>query len=162
MAALRKVFVETTVVSVLVARRSKDLQIVSQQLFTRSWWRRRNDFQLFASTAVRNEAVMGDAREAAKRLAVLHTMVPLVVSAEAETMAGELLARGILPRKAQIDALHLATAAVHKMDLLLSWNFKHLVNPDILRQVYVWAAENKYNVPVICTPEALLRTYYAT
>jgi hypothetical protein len=160
MPALKKVFVETSVISLLVARRSKDIRIATRQAFTRAWWRLRNDFELFSSTGVRDEAAMGDPREAAKRLVILQTMTPLQVTSAAEAHAQDILQRGILPPKAKTDALHLATAMVHQMDLLLSWNFKHLVNPAVVRQIYLWAHEINYNVPVVCTPEDLLRASY--
>ena len=103
---------------------------------------------------------MGDPREARKRLVVLRTMTPLEVTAVAEELAADLLQRGILPAKAKTDALHLGTAMAHHMDMVLSWNFKHLVNPVIVQQIYIWAGERDYNVPVVCTPEDLLRSSY--
>ncbi len=104
-----------------------------------------------------DEAATGDPRESKKRLAILHTMIPLVVNPAAEAIALGLLDARILPKKAETDALHLGTAMAHNMDCVLSWNFKHLVNPTILRNIYLWAGRAKYNMPVVCTPEDLLR-----
>ncbi len=157
MADRKKIFVETSVVSLLVARRSQDSDTAKRQTITRAWWRARNSFELFASTAVRDEAATGDPRESKKRLAILHTMIPLVVNPAAEAIALGLLDARILPKKAETDALHLGTAMAHYMDCVLSWNFKHLVNPTILRNIYLWAGRAKYNMPVVCTPEDLLR-----
>jgi hypothetical protein len=134
--------------------------LLVRQLHTRAWWRLRNDFELFASTAVRDEASAGDPREVAKRLVIIKTMTPLTMNPLVESLARDLLAKGKLPPKAKTDAIHLCTSMVHKMDYLLSWNFKHLVNASIQRQIYYWAADAGYNVPVICTPEHLLRSLY--
>jgi len=160
MAVRLKIFVETTVVSLLVATRSKDTTVAVRQMHTRAWWRLRNDFELFASTGVRDESAVGDPREARKRLAVLSTMAPLEITPAAEALAKDLLDRGKLPPRGKTDALHLGTAMVHQMDVMLSWNFKHLVNPSILKQIYVWASDTGYDVPVVCTPEELLRSNY--
>jgi len=160
MASLRKIFVETTVISMLVATRSKDTNIAIRQAHTRAWWRLRNDFELYSSTGVRDEALLGDPNESRKRRVILETMWPLEITPTAEALAQDLLQRGKLPAKAKSDALHLGTAMVHQMDMLLSWNLKHLVNPVIVRQIYVWAVEKGYDVLVICTPEDLLRSEY--
>jgi len=42
-----------------------------------------------------------------------------------------LITENIMPAKAAEDALHIAIAATHQMDFLLSWNFKHIANPVI-------------------------------
>ena len=52
---------------------------------------------------------------------------------QAAEIAQLLLFEGIMPAKAVEDALHISIAAVHKVDLLLSWNFKHIANPAIRR-----------------------------
>jgi hypothetical protein len=155
-----KIFVESSVLSTLVETRPKDLLLLSRQLYTRAWWHARNNFELFTSKAVRDEASVGDPRKAAKRLLILHTMDPLPIRGEPHRIAGELLATGMLPAKAQIDALHWATASFHKMDYLLTWNLKHLANPHILPQISVWADKMKYNAVAVTTPEILLRSLY--
>jgi hypothetical protein len=51
------VYVETTIVSYLTARLSRDLVTAAHQQITQQWWKdRRNAFELFASQAVVNEA----------------------------------------------------------------------------------------------------------
>lgn len=154
------IYVESSVVSVLVETRPKDVSLISRQLYARAWWRRRNDFELFTSKAVRDEAAMGDAKKAARRLVIVHTMPPLRIAGEPQRIAGELMKTGMLPAKAQVDALHWATASHHKMDYLLTWNLKHLANPFIQRRVWSWAYEKGYTIPAVVTPEELLRSLY--
>jgi hypothetical protein len=154
------IYVESSVVSVLVETRPKDLLLISRQLYARVWWRRRNDFELFTSKAVRDEAAMGNAKKAARRLVIVQTMAPLPISGEPQRIAAELLATGMLPAKAQVDALHWATASHHKMEYLLTWNLKHLANPVILQRVWSWAGKKGYHIPVVATPEGLLRSRY--
>lgn len=144
----------------LVARRSRDSIIARRQAFTRAWWRVRDDFERFTSWGVRDEAALGDPREVQKRLAVIRLMRAVAVTTEAEQLAGEILAKGILPEKARTDAIHLATAMVHGIQVVLRWNFRHLANVDIVVRISRWAKEKPYNVPVITTPEVLLGSLY--
>lgn len=74
---------------------------------------------------------------------------------EAGSLAQELL-RGVpLPDKAASDALHIATATVHGMDYLLTWNCKHLANVAFRSQIEAVCREAGFEPPLICTPEEL-------
>ncbi len=72
-----------------------------------------------------------------------------------DDLAELLIKRGALPPKALVDALHIALAAVHKIDYLLTWNCKHIANIEIYRKVAALCRENGYEPPLICTPEEL-------
>jgi hypothetical protein len=48
---------------------------------------------------------------------------------EVEALADYLLLGGALPTKARFDALHIACAAYHSVNVVLTWNFKHIANP---------------------------------
>ena len=65
--------------------------------------------------------------EALKR--VLRQQAPrmLEISDEADALANRYVEEGLIPIKYHDDALHIAIAVVHEMDVLLSWNFEHLV-----------------------------------
>ena len=67
-----------------------------------------------------------------------------------------LIAQRILPKKAATDALHIAVATVHGIDLLLTWNCAHLANAELLGDVAMLALSAGYEPPVICTPDELL------
>nr|WP_295776282.1 hypothetical protein [Rhodoferax sp.] len=69
------VYVETSVISYLTARPSRDLVMAAHHEVTHEWWNnRRAAFSLFYSEAVRDEASMGDAQAAAQRLALLNEL----------------------------------------------------------------------------------------
>jgi len=156
MKLLPTVLVETTVLSYLVARRSKNEVYAARQTLTRVWWRKRHAFALFTSSTVQEECQYGDPREAKKRLAVAGTMVLLPLTDEAKDLAGYLVKRGALPPKALTDALHLAIATVSHIEYVASWNHKHMVNDDIQLQVYRIFSELGYTMPKIRTPDSLL------
>ena len=113
-------YVETSVISYLAARPSRDLIMAAHQEVTREWWQnQRSAFDLFYSEAVRDEAAMGDSQAAAQRLAVLADMRLLEIPLQALDLANALVLATALPAKAQVDALHIAIAAYEKMDFVL-------------------------------------------
>jgi hypothetical protein len=76
---------------------------------------------------------------------------------EATVLASALLASGTIPRKAASDAAHIAIAAVHGMDFLVTWNCVHIANAAIARVLASSICrEHGFDCPVICTPEELL------
>ena len=110
---------------------------------------------MFVSEVVLQEARAGDATEVIKRLNVLAGLPILDVPTEASRLAGLLLSRGIVPSKANMDAVHIAVATVHGMDYLLTWNLKHIANAHVRKMVArIFRAEG-YESPEICTPEEL-------
>lgn len=52
----------------------------------------------------------------------------LQLDAEAMDLAEEYIAAGVISVKMRADAQHLAIATVGRVDVLVSWNFKHIVN----------------------------------
>jgi len=154
---METVYVETTVVSYLVSRSSRDVVIAGHQQVTREWWDEcRHDFACFTSDLVVAEAREGDARQAALREEALAGLPRLAVSEEAERLAEAFLAGGILPENAAADALHLAMATIASVDYLLTWNCRHLANARLLNPLEDLAAGLGYRMPRVCTPEALM------
>jgi hypothetical protein len=83
--------------------------------------------------------------------------IPLLPPApEIPQIAGEIISRTILPPKSQLDALHIAAVAHHRIQYLLTWNCKHIANAKILPRIYELLNELEIPIPIICTPEELL------
>jgi hypothetical protein len=151
------VYIETTIVSYLTAKPSRDLVTAAHQQITQEWWaRRRADFELFVSQFVIQEASMGDVEMAQKRLGELRAIPLLKVNQNVEDLARDLIANGALPWKAAVDALHIGVATVHGMDYLLTWNCKHIANAEMQSKVAAVCRDRGFEPPVICTPEELL------
>jgi len=152
------VYVENSVVSYLTARRSqKNVRVAGHQDITREWWNtKRHEFELYASAVVVEEASDGNATAAAARLEIIAQLTLLEVTQEARDLAAILLRETRIPAKATADALHIATAAVHGVDYLISWNCKHIANAVIFRSVERACRKNGYEPPVLCTPEELM------
>ena len=151
------VYVETTVVSYLTAWLSRDLIRAAHQQITQEWWvNRRDDFDLFVSEFVINEASSGDRQAAEMRLIALEGIDLLDVDLQVENLASKLVADKAVPAKAATDALHIAVAAVHGVSYLLSWNCKHIANAEMQDAIRKVCEESGYRCPKICTPEELL------
>ncbi len=152
-----KVYIETTIPSYLAAQPTRDLIVAAHQEITRLWWRQqRAKFDLFISQLVINEAASGDHEAAKERLRLLHGIAELEVSDEVASLAELLIARSVIPQRAATDAAHIAVAAVHAMDFLMTWNCTHLANAMIAAQIRQVCDAAGYKCPVICTPEELL------
>lgn len=147
------VYIETSIVSYLAAHPSANLLAAACQQVTREWWEtERRDFKLFISELVVLEAKAGDAHAAARRLALLRGIPELRITDAVKDLAEEFLSEGALPAKAQADALHIAVAAVHRVDYLLTWNCRHIDNPATKPAIRSVCASNGIACPEICTP----------
>jgi len=154
-----KVYLETTIISYLTARPSRDLITAAHQHITQQWWdTQRTRFDLFVAPPVMQEAQAGDPEAAARRLATLHGIPLLTLSEEATALAQALIAPGPLPPNAVVDALHIAIAAVNGMHYLLTWNCTHIANAAIRSGIEDVCRAHGYEPPVLCTPEELLET----
>lgn len=153
---MAKVYIETSLVSYLVARQSRDLIVAARQQLTLDWWEKeRTKYDLLISEIVLDEARLGDADEIVKRLNALDGLPLLDVTLNATNLANQLIAKGILPQKAARDALHISIATVHRIDYLLTWNCRHIANAHVRKMVGRNFRAAGYEPPVICTPEEL-------
>jgi predicted nucleic acid-binding protein len=151
-----KLYVETSVISYLTSRPSRDAISLGHQQLTREWWGRAGaEFDLYASRLVVAEAQVGDPAAAAARLAALNPITLLAETLESRALARTLVAAGGLPAKAASDALHIGIAAVHGMDYLVTWNCKHIANARMMKFVMETCRSAGFEPPVICTPEEL-------
>ena len=152
-----KLYLETTIPSYLTSRPSRDLLVAANQQVTRQWWdERRNQFNLYVSQAVINEAGAGDVALANERLKVIQGLPVLQATPEAAELTTRILQLGIIPQRAATDALHIAIAAAHDVDYLMTWNCSHIANAVIIRRIAQACEEQGFECPLICTPHELL------
>jgi hypothetical protein len=151
------VYIETSIISYLVAHLSRDLITAAHQQITQIWWdRRRPEFLIFASQVVLDESAAGDPKMASKRLEVLRDVPLLEITPGVAELAAALIARLPLPPRAGADAAHIATAAYHGMNFLLTWNCSHIANAALRPRIEMICRDQGYIAPVLCTPEELL------
>jgi hypothetical protein len=147
------IYVETTIVSYITARPSRDPFLLGCQQLTRRWWRQdRGKFSLFTSQVVRDEAGRGEPLMAKRRSQVLKGISNLDFNDDADALAKAILKKAPIPAKAADDAFHIALAAVHGMNCLLSWNCRHISNIHTRRIVRGVCEKMGYQIPDLVTP----------
>ena len=154
---MSRLYLETTIPSYLTSRPSRNLIIAGHQQVTKEWREKRGDaFQLYISQLVVDEASAGDPVAARERLKVLRGLPLLDITPEVTELASGILASGKIPRKAATDAAHIAIAAVHGMDFLVTWNCVHIANAANAKALALICRKHAFECPVICTPEELM------
>jgi len=154
---MQSVYLETTFISYLVARPSRDLHVAAHQQVTQEWWaNRRSEFENCVSQVVIDEASAGDPAEVQKRLAIIGGLPALEITDDAESLTEAIMDAGVLPPHAIRDAAHVAVAAVHSIDYLLTWNCRHLANAQIAPRIALVCERLEHRMPIVCTPEELM------
>jgi hypothetical protein len=152
-----KLYLETTVPSYLTAWPSRDLIRAGHQQITREWWdTRRAEFDVYISQFVLDEAAAGDQEAARERLKAIVDLPILELTDEVSELAIALVETLKFPEKAVTDAAHIAIAAVHAMDFLLTWNCTHIANAEMAVSIKEACRQQGFASPVICTPEELM------
>ena len=147
-------YLETSFISYLAGRLSPNARVQQDQLTTHRWWHeQRPRFDLVVSPAVYNECARGDSSIAARRLAFVAAASLLDPHPSISILRDSLiLPAGPLPPKAAVDAEHVAYAAFYGCDYLLTWNVRHIANPELRRMVDTIIRSHGYEPAVICTP----------
>lgn len=152
-----KVYVETSVISYLTSRQNNDLRAMANQTATIEWWETQSqNFDLVISEFVIAEASLGNPDAAKRRLAVANGIMELEVTENTRKLAEHLIRSHALPAKAEIDAYHVAVAAVNGIDYLLTWNCAHIANARTRPRIEASCRVAGYEPPIICTPNELM------
>ena len=153
----KSVYIESSVISYLTARPSRDLVIAGHQAVAAEWWNeRRLRYDVFISPLVVEEISAGDASAAEERVRVIADIPSVTIAAEAESLASALLASNAVPANSARDALHVAIAATQGIDYLITWNFRHINNASTRTMVVNVVSDFGLVCPVLCSPEELI------
>ncbi len=154
---METVYIETTIPSYLTARYSESICTLSRQIVTQKWWNEyRSNYRLFVSDVVYVECKQGDADTSKLRLQIIQNIECLNITEECGELAEEIFNELKIPEKARDDALHISIASVYKIDYLLSWNFRHIVNAVSIKKLNRFLDRTKRHIPQLCTPEELM------
>lgn len=159
--ALPKTYLETSVISYLTARPSRDSVTRVHQELTRQWWQtRRQALNLYVSVEVMNEIRRGDPEMARLRVSAIQGLAVLDHDPRADVLAANILRTSALPLTATADAMHIALATVNGMDFLVTWNCRHIANGFVMRRVQRLSRDMELEPPVVVTPEELMEGDY--
>jgi hypothetical protein len=154
--SLVRIYIESTTPSYVVARPARDLLQAARQQLARDWWEsERRRHELFTSQVVLDEIAGGDREMAALRMGLMRGLPVLDATLAAEILADKILQSGLLPSTADGDAAHISLATVHRMDILLTWNCRHIANATIEIRLRRLVQARGYELPAISTPEEL-------
>jgi hypothetical protein len=150
---MQSIYIETTIPSYATAKPSNDLIKAGRQSLTNLFWEtKRQEYQLFISQYVIDECKNGDEKAAAKRLDFIKDIHLLAKSPEIDALAELYKHLLSIPPKADIDAYHMATAVIHQVDYLLSWNFTHM-GPRSYKLLLEYNSSRNFNTPIFITPD---------
>lgn len=150
------IYIESSVISYLASRPSRDVVIAGRQAISHDWWDNHRDrFELRVSALVEEEIGRGDPLVAERRLKIIEDIPLLSISDKAVNLANALITKGIVPENSKEDALHISVAASQGVDFLLTWNFKHMNNAEKKSAIFLLVDSFGFVCPQICSPEEL-------
>lgn len=150
------VYIESSVISYLTSRPSRDLVTAARQAITIEWWDdRKSGYEVYISALVEEEISRGDPYASRLRLSIVEGIPALNISEEAKNLAKDLVKFEAIPTNSEEDALHIGIAAANGMDFLLTWNFKHINNAETKEAITKVVEGHGLVCPVLCSPEEL-------
>ena len=155
---MHRVYIDATIPSYLVAEKSNNPLIAERQKITCKFWND-NRFEFILSDFVIDEIEDGNKIQAAKRLQAVNGFPRLLVEELDRDLAMKLVNHKAMPKKAFIDAVHVAVAARNAIPYLATWNFTHLANPQTRPQIERICSNAGYPSPCIDSPEAILEEF---
>ena len=155
-----KVYDETSFVCYLTGDPTANAKIAADQAYTRQWWNiERERCDVFASKFVVGECEIGKPDAVARRKKIVRSLPRVAVDDQiVATLSSQLIAGHALPEKETTDALHIAAASVAGMDVLLTWNCRHMANLHTLPKTREIIEKAGYRCPWIMTPKAFLES----
>jgi len=150
------VYIESSVISYLTARPSRDVVTAGRQAITSEWWQKNlSRYEAYISVLVIEEISAGNAEAAAQRINIVEALPVVSISTQALALAAALLASKAVPANSDRDALHIAIAATQGAAYLLTWNFKHINNVETRALIAKVVSDNGFACPALCSPEEL-------
>lgn len=151
-----KIYLDTSVINFLYADDVPEFKKITEEFFF--YVKAGKRFDVYVSDIVINE--INKTNDEVKKQQLLSVIESYKLNKlsnnrddEISTLTEIYLNKGVIPKNKIEDALHIAHAVVFEMDVLLSWNFKHLANIKREREVLLANMENGYNYPIrIVTP----------
>jgi len=151
MTAKQTMYIETTVVSAYFDFKQQD---EVRKRITREFWK-----QILPKYApVISDIVfvelrrMADENQAEQLIGLIAPIKELPTDKRIEDLAESYIEQGIISKNKLEDALHLAEATMHKVDFLVSWNYKDLVRATQRRKISEFHEKRKLPLPTIATP----------
>ena len=153
-----KVYLETSFVNYLTGRSTSNVKIATEQAYTRQWWEtEREKCEVFVSGYTISESESGGAEYVERRMEAIKGVSVITEDAErVAELAKKLLEGHAIPEGEVTDAMHIASAAIAGMDVLLTWNCRHMANPHTLPKTRSIVTSAGYVCPAVMTPKTFI------
>jgi len=158
----KRVYLESSVISYLTARQSNDILKLAKQKLTKDWWKTRNQYDLFVSQTVIDEITRGDPAAAERRVQAIAEIECLAWVQTVDDLVDALVDSRAVPPEFRDDAFHIAIAAIHTIDYLLTWNQKHIVNKHQQRRIDEVVQSFQFTPSLLLTPEQFWEIQHET
>ena len=155
----RLIYVETSIPSFYFETRP-GAQMQARREWTREWWNlARWQDALFTSAVVITE--LRETPDPVKLQEMINLLAPLPrlpYTDEIDTIVEVYLAHKLMPVDSGGDAHPLALASFHRCDRLVTWNCKHLANPNKTEQIRLVNGSLGLHTPQLLTPFEILES----
>ena len=150
-----KLYFDTSVISHLFADDTPDKMTDTLRLWNECI---DGNYEIFISDVVTNEISQCAEPKRSNMLEKMRLIDFQVLpeTDEVKALAAEYIKGGVLNEKSLDDCLHIAYAVIYNCDVIVSWNFKHLVNFKTIDKVRVVNVINRYKEISIITPTMLI------
>ncbi len=147
-----RIYIETSIPSFYFTKRNSP-DAIARKNWTRQWWEEYSShFTLLTSVAVISELRQGKNKITADRINLLKELELLKITKEIEELTAIYIEKKVMPNDPAGDALHLALASFHKTDVLLTWNCRHIANPNKFGHIRMINYELGLPTPILTTP----------
>ena len=149
----QRIYLDTSVIGGYL---DKEFQVWSKQLF--------DEFKTGKKIAVISDITLDELENARQEIRDLLKLIPekakeyVLNDWEAEELADAYLKEGAITKKFYEDALHIAIATINKVDVLVSWNFEHIVNLDRIKKYNGVNLKHGYTILEIRNPREILNS----
>ncbi|MCX6257179.1 MAG: type II toxin-antitoxin system VapC family toxin [Bacteroidia bacterium] len=145
-----KIYIDTSVIGGYF---DQEFETETKELFDKFI---KKEYEIVISDLTQRELI--GAPENVKNLFKNLGLSPEIVSISAEviSLANEYLNEKVVGATSEDDCLHIALATIHKVDILVSWNFKHIVNLKRIRGYNAINIMNGYPIVEIRSPKEII------
>ena len=146
-----KIYIETSVLNFVFADDSPDKKEVTKKLFKEI---KEGRYLPFTSDYVTEEIDKApeEKRDILRNIITEYNVILLQYANEIEELAEVYVKEGIIPWKHRVDALHIATATVNDLDIIISWNFEHIVKRKTIMMTELINLQKGYKKVEIYSP----------
>jgi hypothetical protein len=149
------VYLDCSFISACVTDRTDPLSLSRRQI-SREWWdSQRRGHELFISQEVLDELSAPEFGRSKEALDLVADVPLLEIDDEVQGVAEVLVKEFVMPAPAVGDAVHVAVSSVNGIEYLLSWNVRHLANPNKMRHLQAVCRRLGLIAPQILTPDLL-------